>query len=104
MSPNDILQYLQLDNKNIFNVKIENQEKIKYQEKILLQVFPVENQLSIFENLEISLFNYSRLALVNLLEYCLVNQKNLLTNIKKPIKKILGEQKLLLKNIKSLAH
>ncbi len=84
MKPSELIQYLQLDEKNTFNIKLETQEKIKYQERILSQVFPSNNQLSVFENLELSLFNYARLALVVLLEYSLLHQSNLLNNIKKP--------------------
>lgn len=84
MKPSEIIQYLQLDDKNIFTIKLENHEKVKYQERILTQVFPSNNQLCVFENLGLSVYNYSRLALVVLLEYSLLHQNNLLNNIKKP--------------------
>ena len=82
MTPVEILQYLQIDPKTIFNYKIDNHEKIKYQERILNKVFP--NNVNIFETLELTVYNYSRLALVLLLEYSLEHQSNLLNNIKKP--------------------
>jgi len=82
MEPEEILQYLQID--NYLNIKLENQEKIKYQERILESVFPSENQLNVFENLDLTVHNHSRLALVVLLEYCKAHQTNLLNNIKKP--------------------
>jgi DNA mismatch repair protein MutS len=84
MKPTDIIQYLQLNEKNVFNIKIDKHDKIKYQERILSQVFPSNNQLSVFENLDLVVYNYARLALVILLEYSLLHQNNLLNNIKKP--------------------
>jgi len=83
LTPEEIQSYLQLD--NIYEIKLENQEKIKYQERILTQIFPQDSQISIFESLDLVPYNYSRLALVNLLEYCLLHQNNLLNNIKKPL-------------------
>ena len=59
-------------------------KKIKFQERILESVFPSENQLNVFENLDLTVHNHSRLALVVLLEYCKAHQTNLLNNIKKP--------------------
>ena len=82
LSPEEIQNYLQLE--NIYEIKLENQEKIKYQERILSQVFPQDSQISVFETLDLVPYNYARLALVNLLEYCLLHQNNLLNNIKKP--------------------
>ena len=84
MKPADLIQYLQLNQTNIYEINLDNQEKIKYQERILSQIFPSNNQLTVFENLDLSLYNYSRLSLVILLEYCLLHQNNLLNNIKKP--------------------
>ena len=80
----DIIKYLQLDEKIINLIKLENQEKIKYQEKVLEAIFPNNNQLSVFENLELTYNNLSRLSLVILLDYCLSQQTNILKNIKKP--------------------
>ena len=86
MTPETILQYLHLDsgnNINIFNIKLDNQEKIKYQEQILNKIYQSNN--NIFENLNLTTSNYSRLALVILLEYCQHHQPNLLNNIKNPM-------------------
>jgi len=84
MKPKEIIQYLQLDEKITYNIKLENQEKIKYQEKVLESIFENNSKLSIFEMLDLSFFNLSRLALVVLLEYCKAHQNNLLNNLKKP--------------------
>jgi len=85
MEPSEIVQYLQFDEKIIYHIKLENQEKIKYQERILESVFPSQNQLNVFENLDLTVYNISRLALVVLLEYSKAHQSNLLNNIIKPI-------------------
>jgi len=82
---NDIIKYLQIDEKIIYKIKLENQEKIKYQERILENIFPSENQLSVFENLNLEMFGLARLALVVLLEYSSSHQSNLLNNIEKPV-------------------
>ena len=82
LTPDEIQNYLQLE--NIYEIKLENQEKIKYQERIFMQIFPQDSQISVFESLDLVPYNYARLALVNLLEYCLLHQNNLLNNIKKP--------------------
>ena len=85
MKPNELIQYLQLDEKIIFSIKIENHEKIKYQERILESIFPNENNLSIFENLNLSFYNLSRLSLVILLDYCSCHQSFILNKLKKPV-------------------
>ena len=85
MKANEIVQYLQLDEKILYNFKIENQEKIKYQQRLLETIFPFTNNLSIFENLNLSFTNLSRLSLVILLDYCSHHQNNLLNKIKAPI-------------------
>ena len=84
MKSNEIIQYLQLDEKIIYPIKIENQEKIKYQERILESIFPSNNNLSIFENLNLTFYNLSRLSLVILLEYCSCHQTFILNKLKKP--------------------
>jgi len=84
MEPEEIVQYLQFDEKIIYPIKLENQEKIKYQERILEGVFPSQNQLNVFENLDLTVYNIARLALVILLEYSKAHQSNLLNNIIKP--------------------
>lgn len=85
MNIDDIINYLHINTKNIFNVSLENQHKTKYQEQILEKVFPTNNMLNVFENLNLTHYNYSRLALVILLEYISLHQMNLLNNIKKPL-------------------
>jgi len=85
MEPEEIIQYLQFDEKIIYSIQLENQEKIKYQERILESIFPSNNQLNVFENLDLTTYNLARLALVILLEYSKAHQLNLLNNIKKPI-------------------
>jgi len=84
MKPEEIIQYLQIDPSIIYPTKIDNQEKIKYQERLLENIFCNDKNISIFENLDLTYNNLSRLALVVLLEYCSGHQSNLLNNIKKP--------------------
>lgn len=84
LKPEEIIQYLQIDEKIIYPTVIENQDKIKYQERILESIFNKENNLSIFETLDVSFYNLSRLSLIILLEYCRAHQSNLLNKIKKP--------------------
>jgi len=84
LSPEEIIQYLQIDENIIYKIHIENQEKIKYQQTILESVFENVN-INIFETLDISFYNLSRLSLVILLEYCQAHQPNLLNKLKKPI-------------------
>jgi DNA mismatch repair ATPase MutS len=72
MKPNEIVQYLQLDEKILYNFKIENQEKIKYQQRLLETIFPFTNNLSVFENLNLSFTNleYSHNVVVGSLFTC----------------------------------
>jgi DNA mismatch repair protein MutS len=85
MKPNELIQYLQIDEKIIYSMQIGNQEKIKYQERILESIFPSDNSLSIFENLNLTFYNLSRLSLVILLEYCTCHQSFILNKLKKPV-------------------
>lgn len=84
MNINTIQEYLQLNNKIIYNINVKDQQKVKYQEILLNQVFPPKNQLSVFENLGIERLNLARLALTVLIEYVMAHQTNLLKNISYP--------------------
>ena len=84
LKPEEILQYLHIDENITYKMTIENQEKVKYQQTVLESVFENTN-INIFETLDLAFYNLSRLSLVVLLEYCKAHQQNLLNKLKKPI-------------------
>jgi len=84
---NEILAYLKLNRSNIhlIDVKKNNYQKIQNQTKILEDCkFNFNNQLSIFENLDIHKYNWARISLVSLLDFIKNHQENLIRKLEVP--------------------
>lgn len=81
MKLKDIINYLGLNQNIIFNYNnfSNNTIKLAYQKIVLEKVYD-----NIFEILDLHLYNFARLALVNLLEYVQNHQSNLLKKLKVP--------------------
>jgi DNA mismatch repair protein MutS len=76
---NDILNYLNIDIKNIYIVKIINHKKIQYQKELLDKVY--NNSI---DNLHLEFNNLARLSLILLLDYVISHQNNLIYKLKEP--------------------
>ena len=82
----DILKYLELNDKIIFNYKQngygKKNAKISFQKLLFENIF--KNTTNVFEFLNLELYNMARLALTNLLEYTQNHQYNLVEKLKPP--------------------
>jgi len=83
MNIKDILNYLNLEDKIIYNYNnFKNNEKIAMQKNIFEKVFI--NQPNIFEILNLHLYNWARFSLTNLFDYVQHHQINLINKLKLP--------------------
>jgi DNA mismatch repair protein MutS len=90
MNIKNIKNYLNLDEKIIFNHKLKNTNKLSYQKIIFEKIFPDEK--NVFEKTNLHLYNFARWSLINLYEYVKNHSESLLEKLKLPIefdKKIL---------------
>ena len=84
MTIEDILGYLNINNKIIFSYNnTKNNEKLSYQKILFEKIFP--NHKNIFDILNLHLYNWARHSLTNLYEYIQNHQNNLLNKLKLPI-------------------
>ena len=84
MTVTDILNYLNIDSKNLFNFKIVNHTKIAWQQQFLESIYKNESNINIIERLELQYYNFARLSLVILLDYTIAHQQDLVKNLKLP--------------------
>ena len=83
MSLNDILGYLNIENKMCVKyANTKNNSKLSYQKVIFDKVFP--EQLNIFDILNLHLYNWARHALTNIYDYTQNHQMNLINKLKLP--------------------
>ena len=82
MTETDILNYLNIDSKNLFHFKIVNHMKIAWQQQFLESVYKNESNINIIERLELQYYNIARLSLVILLDYTIAHQPDLVKNLK----------------------
>jgi len=82
MTLKNILGYLNLDEKIIFYNKNKNNSKLSFQKMLFEKIFI--NNKTIFESLNLHLYNWARYSLTNLYDYVEKHQVNLLTRIKLP--------------------
>ena len=88
LNQNEILSYLKINRDSIIksNVKKNSYNKIQIQKNILDECnFSFNNQLSIIENLDLQNYNWSRVALVGLLDFIKNHQENLLRKLEIPL-------------------
>uniref|UniRef100_A0A6C0DAV0 DNA mismatch repair proteins mutS family domain-containing protein n=1 Tax=viral metagenome TaxID=1070528 RepID=A0A6C0DAV0_9ZZZZ len=80
----DIVNYLNIDQNILFNYNnAKNSSKLSYQKIIFEKVFP--NNSTIFEKLNLHLYNWARFALTNLYEYVEHHQNNLIQKLNLPL-------------------
>lgn len=92
-----IKEELNFKNIKFLNEVDKNILKISYQEKFFEKIFEGKNNLiNIFEDLGIEKNEYLRISLINALNYCYIQNENLLKKISKP--KFITEDKLFLGN------
>jgi len=84
MKINEIINYLNIDMKNIYTIKIKEHTKIIWQRKLLTEVYKLESNIDIIERLHLEFINWARLSLVILLDYVISHQVNLVNNLKEP--------------------
>ena len=84
MTETDILNYLNIDSKNLFHFKIVNHTKIAWQQQFLESVYKNESNINIIERLELQYYNFARLSLVILLDYTIAHQPDLVKNLQLP--------------------
>lgn len=83
MSLNDILGYLNIENKICFSYgNTKNNSKLSYQKAIFEKVFP--EQINIFDILNLHLYNWARYALTNIYDYIKNHQLSLINKLKLP--------------------
>jgi DNA mismatch repair protein MutS len=83
MNLNNILDYLNLNKKNIFDYSFKkNNNKIAYQKLLFEKIFLNKN---IFESLNLHLYNWARFSLTNLFDYVEQHQTLLIKNLKLPL-------------------
>jgi DNA mismatch repair protein MutS len=84
MSLNDILRYLNIEDKMRFSYEnTKNTSKLSYQKVIFDKVFP--KQINIFDILNLHLYNWARHALTNIYDYAQNHQVNLINKLKLPL-------------------
>jgi len=84
MNHTQMYQYLNINPEVIYKARNKANHKISYQNEYFGKVFEFQNQLSVIENLEMEFLKWSRLALLNLLEYASSHQSKLVRFLKKP--------------------
>jgi len=84
MTVTDILNYLNIDSKNLFHFKIVNHTKIAWQQQFLESIYKNESNINIIERLELQYYNFARLSLVILLDYTIAHQPDLVKNLQLP--------------------
>lgn len=84
MKLKDILIYLDLDEKIIFDYNKYSKKNVKvaFQKLLFEKIF--KNTANIFEFLNLELYNLARLSLINLLQYVENHQSNLIEKLKIP--------------------
>jgi DNA mismatch repair protein MutS len=83
MNIDDILIYLNLNEKLLFNINNKNISKVAFQKNIFDKVFP--NEKNIFDNINLHLYNWARMSLTNLYLYTQQHQYNLINKLKLPV-------------------
>lgn len=84
MTVKDILLYLNIEEKNTYQIKIKEHDKVEYQKKILKKIYQIESNIDIIEFLGLQFYNWSRLSLIILLDYVSNHQIKLLEKLKIP--------------------
>lgn len=85
LTPDEITSYLKI-NKNII-YKLPDFKKYfqsKHQKYVISQYFNFENQLSLFDNLEMNNYHWTRVSFTAIIDYIASHQPNLLTKINPP--------------------
>ena len=82
----NLINYLELSNKNCMIYKFDNKEmcNINYQNSYFEKIFKIKSYLSIIENLNLEKLEYARLSFIILLNYCETHNENLITNLSVP--------------------
>ena len=86
ISKDELIFYLDLDNKNYFFFKNipKNFNKISYQKEILNKIYPSTNFLSSIEFLDLERIDYARKSFIMLLNYCKDHNSKIIYNLQKP--------------------
>ena len=82
MNINDIVKYMGIDSKSVYNMKIVNHKKIAYQKSLLERIYNCDN--NVIELLDLQFLNWARYSLVLLLDYVQSHQQALLTKLSLP--------------------
>lgn len=87
ISKNDLIAYLELDNKNYYYYSSipNNLNKNTYQDNIIRKVYTNFGLLSPFDVLELSMTHFSRQSFVILLNYIIEHVPNIVKNLQNPI-------------------
>ena len=82
----ELINYLELSNKNCLIYKFENKDlcKLNYQNDYLIKIFRISSYISIIEELGLEKLEYARLSFIILLNYCETHNENLITNLSIP--------------------
>ncbi len=84
LKADDVLSYLGLEEKNTYNIKIQNHKKISWQKKLFESIYKPDTNIDIIDKLELSTTNWSRLSLTLLLDYVMSHQPRLLEKLRQP--------------------
>ena len=85
MKVDEILAYLNINENNVYTIKIVNHKKISYQKKLFEDIYKIETNVDIIEYLELTYISYARLSLILLLDYVINHQPLLLKKLQLPI-------------------
>ena len=85
MNHDDIIKYLELDNKLYHIIDFNNNyDKISYQQNFFERIFANDTKFNIFDYLDIENISYARLSYIYLLNYCQEHIATIINNIEKP--------------------
>lgn len=84
MKIEEILAYLNINEKNTYSVTINNHKKVAWQKNLFDRIFKIKSNVDIIELLGLQFLNWARLSLVLLLDYVIAHQPILVDNLKVP--------------------
>lgn len=81
----NIISFLKLNKDVIYTLgNYSDFKKVKYQEKLFNKVYNIKSQVNVFDYLDLTFLNWSRVALTSLLDYVKNHKISLLKDIKEP--------------------